>query len=300
MRENINSYQRAGFGANGALWISMLALLAGSAFAQSSVLLDQDFSIKDRTVQNLPSSAAWYFGGNGSGAGASAFDGSLQVNVGEPSKGVKVSAYLTEPGSPVTLAVGDSVTLSFDLTFGTLGASAANGLNVGIFNSGGKRLTKDSAALLGQNSAFSDWTGYACYSRIANASAVSNGISVMKRTGGTSTLFSSNAEYLSVLAAAAVAANSLVSSTTYTGNFITITRTASGAVISGQIGTNTFSAEDTTGAFDSFDAMAFGSNKGIADGSFFKLDNIKVSVNRRSAILVGSVSADVPADAERG
>jgi hypothetical protein len=278
----------------------MLALLAGSVFAQSSVLLDQDFSIKDRAVQNLPSSAAWYFGGNGSGAGASAFDGSLQVNVGEPSKGVEVSAYLTEPDSPVTLAVGDSVTLSFDLTFGTLGASAANGLNVGIFNSGGKRLTKDSAALLGQNSAFSDWTGYACYSRIGNIKTVSGAILVKERVGGTFTLFSGNAANVADLAASDVAGNSLIGGKSYAGNCITITRTERGVAIFGQIGSNTFSAEDCAGAFDSFDAIAFGSNAGIADGSYFKLDNIKVSVNRKSAILVGSVSADVPADAERG
>ena len=241
--------------------------------------LEQNFSNNDRAVQNLPSGAAWYFGGSGSGAGASAASGSLQVNAGNPSSGTLVAAYLTESGLPLMQAVpGDSVTLTFDLTFGSV-SNAANGINFGIFNSGGTRLTSDVTTSFGQNPAFANWTGYACYSRIGNANSSTNGIAVRERLSTTgNTLFSSNVTNVPVIASAPVAGNSLMSATTYTGNFITITRTESGAVISGQIGANTFSAADNSGAFDSFDAIAFGSNAGIAAGSFFKLDNIKVIV----------------------
>jgi hypothetical protein len=73
-----------------------------------------------------------------------------------------------------------------------------------------------------------------------------------------------------------IAGNSQISSNSYSYT-LSIERTATGVLVSGNLGTNLFSLADNTTPFYSFDTLVLGSTAGINDGSYYTLDNIMVT-----------------------
>lgn len=129
-----------------------LLFLAGPPTAmQAGTLLEERFADGERSIQNLPDSAAWYLE-----AGSSAYTTSISNqswNILPPSPPSRISAVTVFSAAPVSLNPGESLTASLRLRpthpLGTF--------RVGLFNSGGARLTSD---VVGSSKLFTNYRGY--------------------------------------------------------------------------------------------------------------------------------------------
>jgi len=118
-------------------------LLPVAVAAQSTVLLSDNFDDHDRSNQNLPESARWF------GSHIDLIEvgpGNYALRNSPPSATRHMVAYFAPADSPVTLAAGESLTLSFDLTptSDTPKSHTYEGFRIGVFHSGASRLTSDS------------------------------------------------------------------------------------------------------------------------------------------------------------
>jgi hypothetical protein len=255
----------------------LVAVIAGfaSGSLHAQVLLNDTFSDNERSTQNLPTSAAWYVGGS-SGATTSAATGQLVTTTGTSAgANTNLAAYFTTSGSPQTLLVGETVTLSFSVSFaGASFVPAADAFRFGLFNSGGNRVTTDLTTGNGADAAFNSWTGYSAWVPVGNVTSTS--AAIRERTGTSTTLYAGGAN--PPLATVAYTANTLQLSTTYTGN-LSITRNTSNSTISFDLGGVTTSFSDTTGNYFTFDSVAFfGTGGAFGTNGTFTLDNVSVSV----------------------
>lgn len=242
--------------------LCVLMTLCSSA-AVTTNLFD-NFSDGDRTT-----GTTWHFLSDGTGAGAAVASGSLKVDVGTPKRPTTLVTYLTPAASPLTLAAtGDKITLTFDATLGSV-YSAAGAIDFGFYNSANKRTSGDLTT--SGTSSFTNWAGYAVLGRVANVSATTFVVGD-RALGGSTSIFSSHTS----LAIPAIAGNSQTNNGSYSYT-LSIERTATGVLLSGNLGGNSFSVADNTGAFYSFDTLVLGSTAGINDGSYYTLDNIMVT-----------------------
>lgn len=241
-------------------------LLVGPALAvadQPEILLEQNFTTTaKRSTQDLPSSAAWF---------VSEADGVLQNKRGLSSAPNRhLVAYFAETVRPVTLAVGES--LSLQLSFSVREPLAKPAVfRIGFFNSGGKHLAVDGAGP--SNEAFTGYQGYSAHLDFNTAKA----ISFYRRTEGLSDkLIAGNEAYGDALLRGAGAGAQFQSDMVYTLNF-KLTRTAGGMTLSCDIPElNGYEAtvDDTQKPFVAFDTVViYGARSGM---SRFTLDRIKI------------------------
>ncbi|MDR1284362.1 MAG: PEP-CTERM sorting domain-containing protein [Opitutaceae bacterium] len=146
--------------------LSLLLLLAGAAIlplkAQTitgHILLNDTFADGNRTGQSLPDSANWV--GSVAGATLSLTDGALR-QTGSVSNPI-VLGYFTTPSAEVpkpmvSLAVGESLTLSFSLGITTPGTTTG-GLRFGLFDSSNST-RKTSDFFPTHDSVLSSYNGY--------------------------------------------------------------------------------------------------------------------------------------------
>ena len=116
--------------------------------AGATLVLDDSFSDGERMTQSAPSSAHWYTGGDSSGMGV--------TDAGLTFQGAYASTMANF--NPVTLQVGQTLTLSFTYAFAQT-ATSDNNFLFGLYNSGGSSLTKDGLGF--NNALFNNYTGYA-------------------------------------------------------------------------------------------------------------------------------------------
>jgi hypothetical protein len=241
----------------------------------SAALLNDTFADNERSTQNLPASAAWHFGSNGTSASASATTGALVLSQGSTTGAtVAVTAYFAPLNNPQALSiVGSSITLTFDMAY-TEAANVTHGFRFGLFNSGGNRLTTDVATNNGQDNAYDTWTGYSVWRSLGTASAT--GLSVRERSGA----FDNAAESpigTAQSAELASAASSATSPGTFTGNSLTITRTSTGVTLSATVaGSSITNVVDNAAANLNFDAVHFWFNGG-AVAPTGTLDNVTIT-----------------------
>lgn len=122
--------------------IAIAALLPFALFASQTVYLDDHFNEGNRNNQNLPASAQW-FGEALSVAEVSAGNKALK---NAPTSAIVLHAvsYFAPAGSPVTLAAGESMKLTFDVTpVSKNPESGPNHLRFGLLYSDRTRLTSD-------------------------------------------------------------------------------------------------------------------------------------------------------------
>jgi hypothetical protein len=240
--------------------LCVLMTLCSSAAVTTN--LYDNFADGDRTT-----GTTWHF--LSTGAVATVQSGSLKVDFSPVKCQSTLVTYLTPAASPLTLAAtGDKITLTFDVTFGSV-YSAAGVIDFGFFNSANKRTTGD----LVQNatSSFTNWAGYAVQGRVGNTGA-STFVVGEHAVGGNVSPF-----VLTSTATPTIAGNSQISSNSYSYT-LSIERTATGVILSGNLGgSNAFSVVDNTTPFYSFDTLVLGSTAGINDGSYYTLDNITVT-----------------------
>lgn len=127
---------------------------------RSQVLLYDTFTNGTRLTQNLPSSAHWYSGGLSNNVSVNSSGLVFAGDIGGSTPGSIHGgglAYFTASGSPYSLAIGQTMTLSFDYSYGQIN-SADWSFEFGLFNSGGSRVTTDDTSF--NSSIFNAYSGY--------------------------------------------------------------------------------------------------------------------------------------------
>jgi len=107
-----------------------LAMAASLSTGRSEVLLDEQFADGERTSQSPPVSAAWFLEASSSAYTSAVADDAWTIL--PPSPPSKISAVSYFSASPVSLAAGDSLTISLRIR----PTHAKGSLRVGLFNSG--------------------------------------------------------------------------------------------------------------------------------------------------------------------
>lgn len=230
-----------------------LLILAGlPAAAQAGTFLDERFTDGERSTQNLPDSAAWYLE-----AGSSAYTSSVSNqswNILPPSPPSRISAVTVFSAAPVSLSPGESLTVSLRLR----PTHAQGTFRVGIFDSGGARLTSD---VVGSSKLFTNYRGYEV------TGSPGGGVSLSARTKPAAGLWTTSAFHPLASAAGALQQDAGFPVV------LTIERDADGKVrLSASVAGVSCSASGAQGA-DTFDAIAI-----LVDGrmGLTGLENIQV------------------------
>ena len=266
--------------------LRLLALLPSLALplaAQTvtTTLLNDTFADGDRTTQSPPSSAQWLVSGtsgNMNVTGGALVSTSSMTNV----------AYFTAAGSPVTLAAGESLTLSFSVSFSSVSNSVGL-FRVGLFNSG-TRLANDN--FQNTNAAFTG--SYAGYFGAVNTGATSgtNILRVYERPNTLNTLLAGSiSNYTQTGGSVGGAFKTFVAGNVYSG-VLTLSRTDATTVSIFQSYTGIFGADsssstvsgtvsDTSGITASFDTFGLFYN---LSGQSVTLDNIKIDYTSVSSV----------------
>lgn len=232
---------------SGRLLLGVISALSFTTVAQSAVIVDDTFADGSRGPtgnQNPPSSLNWYT--SGAASTLIATTGTMTQSAGASAIG-----YYTTSGSPISLADGQTMTLtlSFVPTF-PIALTSDNVIRFALFNSTGSRVSADGGGTSPGSGVYSPYVGY--------MGGVGNGLSLYERNSGSNNLINSigSGGYTSLQTGAPL---TLVSGTTYTytlelersGSNMILTSSLTGGALSGR----TITYTDTTSAFTSFDTV---------------------------------------------
>jgi len=232
----------------------------------AQTLLDDQFANGNRTVQSLPSSAAWYSRGATSTATASTAGINFDFTADDTNG---VLSYFTNSGAQ-SLLVGETITISFDLTF--TGGSLSTGnhrVRFGLLNSGGSRISADNTNF--NDSAFSGYRGYLGYVGLRGS-----GESVLVKrdkdnnnlvTGTATTELGSEVDTPNFSLSVTYNLSVSVERTSVSANTITWN-------VDNSIGS--FSRNDTSGIYTDFDTALISFHETGADSAL--IDNVSVQV----------------------
>jgi len=241
---------------------AVCVLLAFSgARASATVLLNDTFSDGSYTNQSLPGSAQWLIGGPAPNMSVSPTTGLTFQNAN--AQKATAMAYFT----PTDLAVGASLTLSFNYSF-TQTATADNSFMFGLYNSGGSYLTKASSNNF-NNQVFDNHTGYAV-SGVFGADPSGLGrdhIEARNLTGDNLLSIGTYTEGNTSIQSGAATPGQIYQAS------MSIARTAAGITVQSQIGSTTMTQTYTSAMFTHFDAVGIFSN---GNSGSFTMDNIQL------------------------
>ena len=251
-------------------------LLSAAAFAAFQTAAAQTTVLRN---DDLSSMSGWF---NSSNSGMSVVNGGLSVSAGR-----HALTYFAPSATPQALASGESLQVTFDLSFTTVGTTSG-GFRVGLFDSNGA--TRPTAH--GDSDAFQNYDGYA-FTWTPNPGSGSNSLNLRKRlTDGTNQLlssitdgtnysiFNSGNSSSSGSASGQVFQTGTVYAATYSisrgsGNALTIDFSVTG----GAAGWNFGKSYSITGpndlAFDAFAILSV-SNTAPSSGSNFAIDNLRI------------------------
>jgi hypothetical protein len=271
--------------------VAALVAMLSSSGLQAAVLLNDTFSDNERATQSLTGSAEWAFSNSGAlntNASSSASTGAM-VYTATTSSAQSATAYFAASGSPVSLADGESITLTFDFSFSSI-VNVDQGLRFGIFNSNGTRFASGFSGTLqpfSNASVNGPTTGYLAYVNPGATSGTST-YSVREEFTGGATPFSSTGTVGTNNTAAYLG---LSANTTYSAVF-SITRSGANAVLSSTINGVTQSGTDTgASAGFSYDEISIFTGSAVVPTSgTFTIDNVNVTViPEPSAAMLGAL-----------
>ena len=255
-----------------ALWLCLFIAWV-SCGATDLVIVNDTLSRASRTAAPTASGAQWFV--IGPGTTATYAPGNLTV---ANSGAAQFIGYFTPSASPVSLRVGQNVTLTLTFTLsGTLGSTTdATAFRIGLLNSGGARIGAD-ITTLSSSSSFEAYGGYA-----AMMSPATSGQSLRKRVP----LAASNKNNLIGTASGVYGAplvtgpsQSLAVGVDYTA-VVRAERTSNGVEFSlslsgSPLSNYTISHVDTEQGVSVFDALAFGWASGVfADGGGVRVKSL--------------------------
>lgn len=249
------------------LALSLLIGLAALMPAEATVLRDDTFADGTRT--------GWYTSRPGSDLTASSDDGGKMVaTVGGTSH--QIVTYFTDTANPVSLEVGETLQITTVLTFEGLSSSLNAFLRVGVFNSGGARITSDEHTTLSDT--FRLYRGYGPFgSRPAGINRLA------KRTGNSVALLVDGTPWTMV--ETIPTAYSLTNNTEYT-LLMKLTRTNESEMLVNTTVTidgNSFpiTFTDTSSPFTTFDTFAIAMGGASSPSSYldsFTVHSMRVEV----------------------
>ncbi len=217
---------------------------------------------------------------NVAGTSASTETAALSITAGTAA--TSVAGYFTSSGSPVSLAIGETLNVSLVFSVSNIGtATGTTAFRLGLFNSGSSR-AGDAFSIDPVETTFDNYTGYApLMSTRANAS----GITIRERVVNTSNFYlnsTANPPFSAALATGA--SQAFVANTNYTVN-ISAKRTATSSVdfgialTGGAFTSYGLSFTDTASPTLSFDTLGIGwAGNLMAAGGVFTVNSLNVSV----------------------
>ncbi|MCU0791491.1 MAG: heparinase II/III-family protein [Opitutaceae bacterium] len=256
-------------------WVSVF-LGATWSKATDLVVVTDTMSRASRTAAPTSAGAQWFI--IGPGTTVSYAPNALTVSNGGSAQFL---GYFTPSASPVSLKVGQNVTLTFTFSFtGSLGTTTdATAFRIGLFNSGGSRISGDITSLSSSLS-FEAYGGYA-----AMMSPTTSGQSLRKRvplaaTNKNNLIGTTSGVYGAPLVSGP--SQTLVAGVNYTA-IVKAERTSAGVQFSislsgGSLSNYTLSHVDTTDGVTVFDTLAVGWSSGlVATGGGVRVNNLTVT-----------------------
>ncbi len=263
--------------------LCLAGIATASSFASASVLVNEQFNDNERLTQNAPDSLQWTYGAHretNAFASLDASSGKLVLDHTNPSENsfAGIWTYFTPSGSPQTVAVGQTLELTFDVSVrGGVFSSSVGGFRFALFDSSSSRVTTDFASRnesgLSSGNTFKVYKGYEGQLPV-NSGSSSNNFYTRERTGSGTGLYTSTNNW-STLSGSNTTAPAFAASTTYAGR-LTLTRTAVGMEIQAQMGANTTHLVTDTTPFTTFDTVSFFVLDAMTHD--LTLDNIRVTL----------------------
>ncbi len=157
--------------------VAVFTALFGISCQAATIIVSDTFADGNRTFQDPPDSLAWYSARPSSSLTATT--GAMTMTIVDSAN--QALAYFTPSGSPLSLIVGEKLTLTVDFyTSAITGTSSGTGLRFGLLNSGGNRIAADNQGT--DRASYANYTGYA--STFGNSSSNTQvSTSVWERTG---------------------------------------------------------------------------------------------------------------------
>ena len=258
-------------------------LLAATGGAQTVV--NDTFSDNERLTDSAPNSLRWTSGAHHSTA-ASAFT-SLDASGGQlfwdhttggNNSFSGIWGHFIAGASPLTLLVGETMTLGFDVTFsGGLFSTSPNGFRWALFDSNNSRITTDFAGTnatgISSGTTFSGWRGYVAQLAANSSEVAGSTFLTRERVLSGNGLFVS-AEYADI-AGSSVDEPTISAATPYHAT-LTLERTVGGMIVQGSFnGVSTIAGTDATPVTE-FDTISFFTLDVLTQD--ITLDNISLTV----------------------
>lgn len=241
---------------------------AALASAQTVTVFNETFPENSRTTLSAPDSAAWFSSGDGSNVNYTTGASITQIT---GSNGRHLLGYFTEDGSPLSLSLGETMTVTFAIQFDRTVAlsDASNNFRVGVFDStAGNRISADNQGGTSAGTLFDNYTGYIATLNLGGGG--SNGLRLFERTSTTNqALIGSITGVYTQLGSSTGNDQALQASTVYTG-VMTFSRTGaqelttSFSMTGGTLNAYMTSQTDTTPTF-AFDTFAIYATKDSTD-----------------------------------
>jgi hypothetical protein len=271
---------------------ALLILFALPLSAQPAVLLDDDWDDGDRTDTNLPEESAWF---GSTTATLSAAPNALtgNVRIGDTLSSRLWITHFTPAGSPVELAVGDTLKLTLDFvpravtTSNATHSTTTRGLRFGIFNfsdPGAARVTADGfSTAAGAGAPGTNVSGYMLNMNFGQVFTINSPLQLMKRTDVTSSNLMGSTTIYSSLGSGGAATNGspgFSNDVPYTFEF-TIQRFDTSVAITTRFSDATgwsvsHSANDVASPTVRFDGFAIRPNSVVDSAEAFAFTRLKV------------------------
>jgi hypothetical protein len=260
---------------------ALAGVFAVSAQAQGVINVTETFASGQRTTLNTPNGFQWF--SSAGGANVTYTDNTSIFQAITPTAGRHLIGYFTADGSPFTLAQGQTLTLSFTVTFnrGSALTDSGNNFRVGLFDStAGNRMSADNHG--GTNDTaptpFDNYTGYAAMFNLG--ASTGNTASIRERTDRTNRALISSINAYTTVGGTFAPDQAFAPNTAYTGTF-SFTRTAedhlsmSVSFTGGALSGYSFTRVDEAPSTFAFDMIAFQMSSNTADG--FTLSSVNVT-----------------------
>jgi hypothetical protein len=235
------------------------ALLAIPAASNAATVVHDTFADGDRLNQDLANNSVALFKSR-TGTTDSAMIGAIVFNPTAAAGADMYWGFFTDAGAPVSLGVGETLTLSLTFSFTGL-AAGTNSLRFGVFDSMGSRQEGD---LTGgaSNASFVGDTGYGLFTTLSTAPPTGNGFNLNERTtNSTSNVFNSAADFTTV-GATGTELQALSDNQDYVLTYSIFRQTATDTVLTagitgGTLSNYTHSVTDTATPQTTFDWFGF-------------------------------------------
>jgi pectate lyase len=267
---------------------AVLVVLFLGVSLRAMTLLDDTFADGTRNNQNLPTDAAWYVSSSSSWATTA---GSMSLAMGSGAI-LGVSYFTTNSSTPVSLAVGDTLTASIKFTFtGVAAANTSGGFRIGLFDFADSTLSPKwaTADLSGNGVQGSGVQGYALFYSLGTTFGNTSPMDIRKRTTpGDSNLLGTSGDYTSLgsgpgstngFAGFVAGSQYLLQLSVLRSNATTLVITATWQNATNAGLTQTFSVTDTGATNFNFDGFGFRPSGSSSTATTITFNEVKVDYN---------------------